>query len=457
MFTLFKYLVWLVVSLMCLMLATISISEFLVESAIDTPFDEKLTDFARVLASEVRPVNDTVTIRPGAVQLLRSDRRDQIFYALRSEDGQVLAGDPQLPPIVGPLKTGEPTLQNGQIGEEPVRVASMQIVDPREPGRALTIQVAETLNKRHALTETLRTEAVALPQMLVLVVAILLIVYGYAFVLRPMQRLRALIDNRGSNDLTPLDPDAAPQDLRPLILSINGLMERLAASVDTQRRFIADAAHQLRTPLAGLKSQTELALVERDSIAMQHTLQRLAAGTERAISLANRLLALARAGSPLTAVRSDVDLVALARDTIADHLPQAIGRGQDLGFEGPAARVVVHGDALLLRELLSNLVDNALRYTPDGGVVTVDVRRGSGGSATLAVTDTGPGVPTDERDKVFEPFYRGSEVVAPGTGLGLAIVRTIAAAHGASLALRPGPGERGLYVAVTFPALAAAA
>jgi two-component system sensor histidine kinase TctE len=156
-------------------------------------------------------------------------------------------------------------------------------------------------------------------------------------------------------------------------------------------------------------------------------------------------------------VRSDVDLVALARDTIADHLPQALGRGQDLGFEGPAAGVVVHGDALLLRELLSNLVDNALRYTPDGGVVTVDVRRGSGGSATLAVTDTGPGVPTDERDKVLEPFYRGSEAVTPGTGLGLAIVRTIAAAHGASLTLHAGPGERGLYVAVTFPALAAAA
>ena len=142
-------------------------------------------------------------------------------------------------------------------------------------------------------------------------------------------------------------------------------------------------------------------------------------------------------------MRSDVDWSCLARDTIADHLPQAIARGQDLGFDGPAAGVVVHGDALLLRELLSNLVDNALRYTPDGGVVTVNVRRGSGGGATLAVTDTGPGVPSEERERVFRAVLsRQRTVVAPGTGLGLAIVRTIAAAHGASLALHPALASR---------------
>src|SRR5438105_9164243 len=149
---------------MLLMLATITISEFLVESAIDAPYDEKLTDFARVLANEVRPASESVAIRPGAIQLLRSDRRDRIYYALRADDGEVLAGDPQLPAVAGPLKPGEPTLQNGQIGEEPVRVAAIQIPDPREPERALTIQVAETMNKRHALTEAMRTQAVALPQ-----------------------------------------------------------------------------------------------------------------------------------------------------------------------------------------------------------------------------------------------------------------------------------------------------
>jgi two-component system sensor histidine kinase TctE len=454
MFTLFKYLVWLVVSLTCLMLATISISEFLVDSAIDAPYDEKLTDYAGVLANEVRTNGATLGIRPGVVELLRTDRRDRIYYAIRDGGGNVVAGDPQVASAAVALEPGVPTLSNGQIGEEPVRVAVLQIADPRNADDALTIQVAETLNKRQALTEALRTQAVALPQVLVLVVAILLIVYGYTFIWRPMQRLRELIDNRGSNDLTPLDPEAAPQDLRPLILSINGLMDRLSVSIDSQRRFIADAAHQLRTPLAGIKSQTERALFERDPRAVRVALGRLAKGTQHATDLANRLLTLARAGTPLTAPPADVDLLGVVRDTIAEHLPHALERRHDLGFEGPAtgAPCVVRGDALLLREMLSNLVDNALRYTPEGGAITVSIEREPRtGAFTLAVADTGPGIPSDERERVFEPFYRGADVVAPGTGLGLPIVRTIAHAHGATVSLASAVPGGGLCATVRFP------
>jgi len=453
MFSLFKYLVWLVISLACLMFATISISEFLVDSAIDAPYDEKLMDYVGLLGNDVRVENGELHLPAGAVQLLRSDRRDRIYYAVRDNDGNVVAGEPQMAPLVGAPRFGVATLQNGQIGEEPVRVAVLQLPDPRNADDTITIQVAETLNKRQALTEALRTQAVALPQVLVLVVAILLIVYGYTFVLRPMQRLRALIDNRGSNDLSPLDPEAAPQDLRPLILSINGLMERLSTSVAAQRRFIADAAHQLRTPLAGIKSQTELALVERDPGAVRVALKRLAKGTEHATELANRLLTLARAGTPLTAPPVDVDLIGVVRDTIAQHLPDALARRHDLGFEGRLATpCVVHGDALLLREMLSNLIDNALRYSPDGGAITVSVERDPrSGGVTLAVADTGPGIPADERERVFEPFYRGADVVAAGTGLGLPIVRTIAHAHGASVSLGPGADGHGLRVAVAFP------
>ena len=454
MFTLFKYLVWLVVSLMFLMLATISISEFLVESAVDAPFEEKLTDYVRMLASDLRADETGVRLRPGAVGLLRSDRQDRIFYALRDERGDLIAGEPQLAGVIGPLRLGVPSLQNGQVGDEPVRVAAMQVADPRRSGASLTLQVAETLNKRQALTETMRTQAVALPQMLVLVVAILLIVYGYTYVLRPMQRLRALIDNRGLNDLSPLDPEAAPQDLRPLIRSVNGLMERLAASFDAQRRFIADAAHQLRTPLAGIKSQTERALIENDPVAARLALKRLSAGTEHATALANRLLTLARAGTPLIAPPVDVDLIGIVSDTIAEHLPNAIERRHDLGFEGPSngSPCIVRGDTLLLREMLSNLIDNALRYSPDGGSITVSIDRDpASGCYALAVSDTGPGIPADERERVFEPFYRGVDVMAPGTGLGLAIVRTIATVHGASIALSTGPGNRGLRVTVQFP------
>jgi two-component system sensor histidine kinase TctE len=165
------------------------------------------------------------------------------------------------------------------------------------------------------------------------------------------------------------------------------------------------------------------------------------------------LLTLARAGTYVRSKQADVDLVALAIDAIADHLPAANARLQDLGFEGPATpgAVSVHGDRVLLRELLSNLVDNALRYTPEGGVITVEVRRDRAGRPVLAVRDTGPGVPDDERARVFEPFYRGRDAVASGTGLGLAIVRTIADAHGAIVTLERNPDGTGLCVAASFP------
>jgi two-component system sensor histidine kinase TctE len=455
MVTLFKYLVWLVVALLCLMLATISISEFLVESAIDAPYDEKLTDYARVLAGSIQVDNGAPRIRDGAVRLLRSDRHDRIYYALLDNDGNVISGDAGIVATTAALRHGVPTLHNGVVGDDPVRVAAVLVADPRNADDSLTVEVAETLNKRKALTEAMRTQAVALPQVLVLAVAILLIVYGYTFVLRPMQQLRGLIDDRGSDDLSPLDPEAAPHDLRPLILSINGLMERLAQSVAAQRRFIADAAHQLRTPLAGIKSQTERALVERDPAAVRLALRRLAAGTEHATALANRLLTLARAGSPLTTPPADVDLIGVVRDTIAEHLPDAFAHRHDLGFEGPATgqHCIVRGDALLLREMLSNLIDNALRYSPDGGAITVSIDRESpAGPYTLAVSDTGPGIPLDERERVFEPFYRGADVVAPGTGLGLAIVRTIAIAHGAQVSLEAASGDHGLLVTIRFPA-----
>jgi two-component system sensor histidine kinase TctE len=228
--------------------------------------------------------------------------------------------------------------------------------------------------------------------------------------------------------------------------------------METQRRFIADAAHQLRTPLAGLRSQTELALGLRDPATMQRTLERLAAGTEHATALANRLLMLARAGTYVRSKQADVDLVALAKDVIAEHLPAANARMQDLGFEGPSTPGVmtVHGDRLLLRELLSNLLDNAIRYTPDGGVITVEMGRDRRANAVIAVRDTGPGVPDDERARVFEPFYRGRDAIASGTGLGLAIVRTIADVHGATVTLEPNRDGPGLCVAASFPAHAEA-
>ncbi len=456
--TFLKYFVWLVGLLAFVWLAMTSVTEFIVRSAVDAPYDEKLVELSRALANEIRLTPSGVMIRAGAIQLLRSDRRDSVYFALRDAGGETLEGDDEMPSPTMPPGASDVALNTGAIRDQQVRVASLQVPDPRAVGAPLTVQVAETLNKRRALVESLRTPSVLLPQVVVMLGAILIVLYGFAYVVGPMRRLKESIDQRGSSDLAPLDPDPAPRELRPLIASINGLMARLATTMESQRRFIADAAHQLRTPLAGLRSQTELALAERDPVAMRRHLERLAAGTERATLLANRLLTLARAGTYVRTKQAEVDLCLLAQDTIADHLPAANARAQDLGFEGPGegAPVAVRGDRVLLRELLSNLVDNAIRYTPEGGVITVQVRRSRDRSATLAVRDTGPGVPDDEQTRIFEPFYRGRDAVPSGTGLGLAIVRTIAGAHGASVHIEPNRDGPGLCIAASFPRLAEA-
>jgi two-component system sensor histidine kinase TctE len=235
---------------------------------------------------------------------------------------------------------------------------------------------------------------------------------------------------------------------------VNALLTRVEDNFEAQRRFIADAAHQLRTPLAGLKSLTELALAERDPVAMRNALGRLEQATERTIHLANRLLALARAGTIHAPNHVPVPLLPVARAVVSELVPRAMEREIDFGIEAEAnaAPTIERADPLLIHELLTNLVDNALRYTPPGGMVTVAVRRDAAGAAELDVVDSGTGIAPDERERVFDPFYRGSDAAPGGTGLGLAIVRAIANAHHARIEVGAGREGKGTVVRVTFPA-----
>jgi len=366
----------------------------------------------------------------------------------------VFDGDTEMPPVTGDLQGGSVMLHTGVIDEDIVRIAAMRVPVAGMPATPVVLQVAETLTRRHALASSLRTESFV-PQLLLLGGSCAFVWYGLTYVISPMRRLKIAIDARDSFDLAPIDPAQAPLELQPLIGSVNALLGRVEENFESQRRFIADAAHQLRTPLAGLKSQTELALAERDPAAIRPALERLELATERAIHLANRLLALARAGTIHAPAHVTVPLVPLARSIVTEFVPRAMEREIDLGLEADevAAPTIERADPLLISELLSNLVDNALRYTPAGGAVTVAVRIDANGAAVIEVVDSGPGIPEGERDRVFDPFFRGAEAPAGGTGLGLAIVRTIANAHAAHIRIDAGPGGRGTLVHVTFPAV----
>jgi two-component system sensor histidine kinase TctE len=319
------------------------------------------------------------------------------------------------------------------------------------------VEVAETLEKRSQLAnEILR--GVIIPQFIVLPIAVILVWFGLTRGLAPLADLQARIRSRQPEDLSPIDARGAPEEISPLISAFNELLERLALNLRMQRRFLADAAHQMKTPLAGLRTQAELALRETNPQELKRTLRYIATSSERSAHLINQLLALARAEYQASDPSGFhvVDLEPLARELVRDLVPEAIQRGVDLGFESENVRAVTIAAPMLVRELLRNLVDNALRYTPSGGRVTVRVARGSG-SVFLEVEDDGPGIPEPERQRVFDRFYRILGTGVDGSGLGLAIVREIAQQHGALVRIsdaESGNAERpGTLMSVEFESL----
>jgi len=293
-----------------------------------------------------------------------------------------------------------------------------------------------------------------LPQLMLIVFAGLMLWYAVGRGLAPLERLRREIENRSHRDLSALPVEDTPQEVRPLISAMNQLLDRLSLALASQQRFIADAAHQLRTPIAGLKTQTELALRQTPTGEAHDTLKQLRSATERATHLVNQLLSLARAEPPAGRVQPGerIDLEGLARAATAEWVPRALARDVDLGFDPDSRAVLVEGDPFLLREMLNNLLDNAVRYTHAGGQVTVCVGA-KDGRPLLTIEDNGPGIPETERARVFERFYRVLGTGVEGCGLGLAIVREIAQSHGAEVRLTPAQGGAGTIAQVIFPAL----
>jgi two-component system sensor histidine kinase TctE len=327
-----------------------------------------------------------------------------------------------------------------------VRTAFMYAQVRGMPGAAL-VQVAETDEKRAALASRI-IEGLLAAQFVLLPLALVLVWSGLRQGMKPLNELTDAIRERRPHDLSPLDPGLVPEELRPFIDSINGLMSRLEASLKLQQRFVADAAHQMRTPLAGLRTQAELALRQRDLESLQHNLRQIASGADRASRLISQLLSLARAEGDAPALEP-VELNGLVQAASGSWVSLALERGIDLGFETAGRACWIDGNDVLLQELLNNLIDNALRYTERDGRVTTRVVAGD--EVVLEVEDDGVGIEAAERELVFERFYRVLGTRSEGTGLGLAIVRGIAEAHHARIELLDRRGSRGTLMRITFP------
>lgn len=408
-------------------------------------YDQALADTALALSASLKRENGLVAmaLTPQADAVLRVDREDRIYFAVFRADGSRIAGDDGLPFI--DAAGGDIDYRDAVANGQRIRVAIMRFVLGDEP---VWIEAAETTRKREQLRHRIMASTAGTDLLQILAV-LAIVAIGVRVGLAPLDRLRAEIERRSPRDLRPLPVENVPEEVRPLISALNRQFSLLDESIASRDRFLADAAHQLKTPLAALQTQLELAMAEGDPAERQRRFAQMAEGTRRASHLVHQLLAMSRAepSSELKEQRVRVDLAQLAENLASTHLDAAIARRIDLGFELLPASI--SGVPWLLQELMGNILDNAIIYTPPEGTVTV--RTGErAGRAFFEVEDSGPGIPEDQAERIFERFYRLPDSVGDGCGLGLAIVRDIALAHGAEVRIRK-PGPAGAVVLVEFP------
>lgn len=391
-------------------------------------YDRALYDTALAIVGQLQPLNGTLPQRPLSAQaraVLLTDKYDRVFYAIRDDaSGANIDGEAALP-----LPSGEMSealdhegraYYDGALGGIPIRIAALrQEID----GVPMTVLAGETMVKRNALVREILF-GMLLPELLLALVSIAVVWFGIRGGLHPLAALRHELATRSPADLRPVNV-VVPEEVAPVLTEINRLLGRLQHSLDSQRNFVSDAAHQLRTPIAALQAQVEAATQEGPESASR--LAGILAAARRLAHLVDQLLALARAEPSLPQTQNDIDLQTLARQIAETWLPVAIPRHIDLGFDLAPAHL--RGNPLLLQELLGNLVDNALRHTPAGGSVTLSCGE-TDRETWLSVEDSGPGVAEHERERIFERFYRSPASTGEGSGLGLAIVREIARQHG---------------------------
>jgi two-component system sensor histidine kinase TctE len=432
--------------------------------------DAGLSQATRALARQVKPLGLGLFIDfPRAAQdILQADPKDPQYYMVSTPPGQFILGQREMPPPPAgtAARPGATTFYDARLtpagGSAPiaVRVAALYIDygdDESAPRQTMLVQVARSSADREALARRILLDTV-LPLSALILLMTAIVWTGIRAGLAPLARLRALVEGKAPNDLAPIRLDEAPPEVRSLARAINELLAAVQHNLSAQRRFINDAAHQLRTPLAGLKSQTELALAQAGDAAQRARLQRVHDSATRSAHLVSQLLVLARAEPESASAigRECVELRTLARELSAEWVPRALASGVDLGFDEDEAAAPCPVDAtpLLLREALSNLLDNALRYAGRGATVTVRVSRDGAAQARLEVEDNGPGIDEADRERVFDRFVRRRDDDG-GCGLGLAIVREVVERHGGRVRIEAA-SPQGTRVVMTLPLAAQA-
>ncbi len=447
---------WILAPLLILWPISMAIQYFLAYTIAADAYDRELRDSVVAVAKQLSYADGHVAINApaAAAAILRAEEADRTFFQVRDERNEIVGGERALPlvefqPDLAPQRV---YFRDDRLPGREVRLAYMFAQVPGMPGAAL-VQVAETVEKRSTLASQIAGDVLA-SQFVFVPVALVFIWLGLTKAVAPLNELTAAIRGRKPADLSPIDSLQAPEEVRPLVRSFNDLIARLDVILQAQQRFVADAAHQMRTPLAGLRMQAEIAMRDRDRVDLQHAMRQIVSSADRAAHLVDQLLALARADGDGAPRFVPLDFDRLAREVTREWVPRARDKEIDLGFECAGRPATIDGNAVLLREALNNLLDNAIRYTPPDGHVTARIVVAE--AVMLEVVDDGIGIEETERERVFERFYRVLGTEAEGTGLGLAIVRSVVELHRASVRLVANPAGRGTIVRAFFPRSAAA-
>lgn len=448
---------WLLASFGVCIVVLLPIAYSVLNNRADAAYDQALTDGALALVPYLTVVEQRAhfDFPQAAEKYLRSDRFDKIYYLVQGPQRQFIAGDRELASVerrdLRDLRdlhrpNTEPLLYDALFHGKPIRVSTIQLIADQE---RYTFSMAETTHKREQIAVGLRI-ALFVPVLILVLVIAITIWFAVRQAIAPIDTIRASLQNMQDRNLAPLDENLAPLEIRPLVHEFNALLNRLDASSEAQQRFVANAAHQLRTPLAGVRTQLELMNAESEAEVRVKRVEQSIVAISRLGHLINQLLTLLSAAPGAREVfqRAHVDIANIIRDRSSEWVRWALPRNIDLGFELQSVRLM--GDGLMIGEMIANLVDNAIRFTPNEGVVTVRCVVCEG-QAVIEVEDNGPGIPVAERERVFERFFRLPGTEAQGSGLGLAIVAEVAKGMGGNVKILAGTNEVGCLVQIHLP------
>jgi Signal transduction histidine kinase len=419
-------------------------------------YDQQLINCADSVAARIRVDGEKVTVdfTSTAAEPFSKKAKDAFLYEILSPDGKRLAGDTRIPSPKRAPKVGErPHFRYESIEGHEVRLGVIRMLAPESPLGSVVIQVGETLHSRTELTNLIVLGILA-PQLILIGCAFLAVRIGISNGLKPLKHIVKSTAERSPHDLSSIEDQRAPEEVKPLLEALNGLLGKAREDITRQQRFASNAAHQLRTPLAGLQTYLELIEKMTKDEQLESMVSQLHGGVERMIRTVNQLLALSKAEYAASTLdsRRPIDLNEIVSDATTDIVPESIKRDIELDFQACPTQAMIIGDAVGLKELTTNLLENALRYNQPGGLVTVAVT--NHGGVTLVVEDNGRGIPEEERPRVFERFYRSaSNIDVQGSGLGLSIVTEIARAHDATVDVATGSTGKGTRFSVRFPSV----